>query len=211
MREREREWEIESETGGDYHSFVTPIKQAIFFFFFFFLFSSFFCRLRRIMTRKFKVTSARRLFTMKFDRLDLFFLSALYEEGWNKREFDFCSNTWNEEKRVEKLKIFYFLPLTFSFILKIPTKIKSILIPSFLYTRFSLLDRFSFTMTMLRWECVLRVHGRLCHYLQKMRIFIPCIPTLPSGLYRVGDKRWERVISVLFFFLMKKRMIGWYW
>lgn len=132
------------------------------------------------MTRKFKVTSARRLFTMKFDRLDLFFLSALYEEGWNKREFDFCSNTWNEEKRVEKLKIFYFLPLTFSFILKIPRKIKSILIPSFLYTRFSLLDHFSITMTMLRWECVLRVHGRLCHYLQKMRIFIPCILSLPD-------------------------------
>lgn len=102
------------------------------------------------MTRKFKVMSARRLFTMKFDCLDLFFLCALDEEGWNKRELNFCSNSRSEEKRAEKLNFLFLSTYSFFFILKIPTKIKSILIPSFLYTRFSLLDRFSFTMTMLR-------------------------------------------------------------
>jgi len=66
------------------------------------------------MTQKFKFTSARRLFTMKFNRLDLFLLSALSEEGWNKRKFDFCSNTRNEEKRIEKLNFSTSFHLFFS-------------------------------------------------------------------------------------------------
>lgn len=187
------------------HSLPRLNKRFLFFFFRFFFF--FFCKLRRVMTQKFKFTSARRLFTMKFNRLDLFLLSALSEEGWNKRKFDFCSNTRNEEKKNRKIKFFYFFSLIFFFILKIPTKIKSILIPSFLYRRFFFFDRFSVTMMMLRWGCVLHVHGRiLCRYLQKMRIFIPRILSLPDFIVLATNNESE---WFLFSFFLRDKTHDW--
>lgn len=180
------------------HSFVIPIRYKRFFFSFCF-FS--FCRLWRVMTRNLSYIGATLIYNeIWLPESIFFFFPLLTKEEWNKRELNFCSETWNEEKRVEKLNFFISLSIySFFFILKIPTKIKSILIPSFLYKRFSLLDlRFSFTVTMLRWRCILRVHGGLYCYLQKMRI-LPLILSLPDFIVLATNDESEWFLFSFFF------------
>lgn len=210
MREREKERKRENvwarkrewDTGGDYHSFIhyfrlrkrsLPVFSSSFR-----LFLRGLGNWQEMMTRKFEVAFLQwKSCSFQF----LFFLS-LRERMELKREFNLC---WNIRKENMKRgdRFFYCFLLHISFpAFQNRDRIRNSNSVLYSYKIFPFRPFFSYnddaTMRMLRVTCVCEL------FTQKMRTFTPQF-TLCSKLYYAGDKRWERVISVLFSFRRWKK------